>query len=675
MFYKIVVFFFFSFIILQSCNFNNEHNASLFNNGNDSISLWIGFSKQTNLSIEKRRYFLIKSYNALTSSNISDTLKSRTLSKIAYQYLKLKDTSRFKRLNTKAYQIAITLKDTLALADTHWNKANFFKNKEVYDSAYYHYHKAYNYFETIDNQFYAAKMLYGMAFIKGRFRDYSGSEILIIKAISKYKRLGKYKSLYASYNHLAVLQSDIKEYDKSLFYHMKALEYLDKLKDKEDFYRRSLNNLGFAYLDKLEYAKSLGYFNQILEDEGLKSADIESYARVLGNRAYCKLLYKDTIGVKADLFESLKINDSLKNKGGIVISKIRIAEYYAFARDSTQAVISAKEANQLAKEIRNSRDYLMSLKLLSKLDKKTSKTYLEKHIAYSDSLQDSDRKIQNKFARIAYETDEYIEETIRLSQQKIKLLVICLTILFMLSLVYYIRIQKAKSEKLLLETEQQKANEKVYILTMRQQVKLEEEKTKERNRISEELHDGVLGKLFGIRIDLGFLDIKGSDETLKKHELFLEELQNIEKEIREVSHKLSLSFNHSEINFNVLINELIKKKSEFGHFTYNIEVNEGVLWENIHEVIKVNIYRIIQETLQNVVKYAKAKHVDLSFSKEQNNLVVAIKDNGVGFKVKRTKSGIGIKNIESRIEKLKGDFSIDSELNKGTTIYLRIPIQ
>ena len=79
-------------------------------------------------------------------------------------------------------------KDTFTLADVHWNSANYYKKIEVYDTAYYHYNEAYNYFENIDHQYYAAKMLYGMSFIKGRFRDYAGSEKLIIKAISKFKK-------------------------------------------------------------------------------------------------------------------------------------------------------------------------------------------------------------------------------------------------------------------------------------------------------------------------------------------------------------------------------------------------------------------------------------------------------------------------------------------------------
>ena len=630
-------------------------------------------SKKKSLSLKKRRLYLDKAYATIKFGEI-DTFATRALSKIAYQYLKLKDTIHFRELNKEAHQLALSIKDTFALADVHWNDANYYKKIEVHDTAYYHYSKAYSYFESIDQQNLAAKMLYGMSFIKGRYRDYSGSEILIIKAISKYKLLKKNEALYASYNHLALLQNDIKEYDRALFYHNKALEYLNKLKNKKDFYGMSLNKIGLVYINKGEYLEALNNFNAILEDENLKIKDIVRYARIIDNRAYCKLLNKDTTDIKTDLFESLKIRDSVNDKAGIVVCKIHLSEYYATIHDTVKAINFAKEANLLSKEIKNSRDYLKSLKLLAKLDKKEAKNYLKNYIVYEDSLYNVDRKIQNKFTRIAYETDEYIEENKLLSQQKIRILITNLVILLIVSLIFYIIVQRGRNKRLLSETERQKANEQVYILTLKQQAKLEEEKTKERNRISQELHDGILGKLFGVRVDLGFLDIKGDDDTLKKHESFLDELQGIETEIREVSHKLSINFSSSEIDFSSVLKQLLENKRHLGNFTYQLNIDENVGWSEINEIIKVNLYRILQEALQNIIKYSNAKTTILNFSIEKNNLIVSINDNGTGFDIKKQKKGIGIKNMKSRIQKLNGVFSIQSKIGKGTTVHFTIPI-
>ncbi|WP_418501790.1 tetratricopeptide repeat-containing sensor histidine kinase [Flagellimonas sp.] len=595
------------------------------------------------------------------------------MSKIAYQYLILKDTSLFRALNNEAYELAVRIKDTFSLADIHWSKANLYKGLQVYDSAYYHYNEAYRHFESIDHQYYAAKMLYGMSFIKGRFRDYPGSEILMVKAIEKYKGLHKYEALFGAYEHLGILYKELKEYDRALFYYNKALEYQDKIENSKLPEHAGFNNIALVYQHMGEYDKALGYFDRILKDDSLGIKDITHYARVLDNKAYCRLLSGDTTNLEQDFYKSLSIRDSLHNLEGLAVSNIHLSEFYIHQGDTVRARFHAREANRFASKVDNGRDYLASLQLLAKTDRANGQAHLERYIVFNDSLQDVDRRIQNKFTRIAYETDEYIAETKRLSQQKTLILIGALVLLLIISLVYYIIVQKSRNEKLLLETEQQKANEQVYLLTLKQQTKLEEEKTRERNRIAEELHDGILGKLFGVRVDLGFLDIQGDETTLRQHELFLDELQKIEGEIREVSHKLNTDFNSSEIDFNVVLRQLLENKGRAGGFSYQLDVGENIGWGDINEVIKVNLYRIVQEALQNVIKYAKAQKVALSFSLEKDILSVCLNDDGVGFNTKKQQKGIGMKNIRSRIQKLHGTFSVQSETGKGTTLCFTIP--
>jgi len=670
---KLFIILAFSFSILSCVKNNEKAKKEQPNEINDSIGIWIKASKNKSYSINKRKELLIKSYQTIKSSEI-DTLQIRCLSTLAYQNLKLGDTLLFKKRNKEALTIASKLKDSFAIGDIHWNYASYYNKKQIYDSAYFHFNLAHTYFDKSGYLYESAKTQYGMAFIKGRFKDYSGSEVLIFKAIDKFKKLKNYKSLFSSYDHLGQLQKDIQEYDRSLFYYNKALEYLGKIKNNQTLHQASLNNIGNTYLKKGDYTKAIKYFNKVLNIKNIKSQNISQYARVLSNKAYAKTLVKDTVNVAKSLIEALHIRDSLNDKGGIVISKIHLAQYYAYKQDTSKAISYIREANNLAKEIKNSRDYLESLSLASKLDNKHSSEYLEKYIQFSDSIQIVERKIQNKFTRIAYETDEYVEENKRLSQQKIWILVTGFGLISILGLVYFLKVQKSKNEKLLLENEQQKANEQVYLITLKQQEKLEKEKIKERNRIAEELHDGILGKLFGTRVGLGFLDI-GADEDIKKqHQLFLEELQTIEKEIREVSHELSDNFDSTQICFTTIIGQLIENKCKIGNFKYKLDFDEHINWKNINEEIKVNLYRIIQETLQNIIKYAFAKKVIITFSLNSKDLVIVIKDDGIGFNLNQKKKGIGIKNMTSRVEKLNGIFNIHPKRNEGTTIKIQIPI-
>lgn len=658
---------FLSLITISSCNFFNKKNRSIKIN-NDSISTWIRNSKNSKISLLKRSNYLDKSYRHILSNTI-DSNSLKRLSDVAYQTLKIRDTLLFKKRNEKVIELALKVKDSFSLGDAHWNYATYFVRTENYENSYYHFNQAEKYFKNY--KYYVAKMLVGKAFIKSRFSDYIGSEQNQIKAIKTFKKLNKNKDLLNSYTSLGVLQSDLKQYDKSLFYYNKALEYSSLSKDKNN---RSLNNnIGLIYHKKGEYDKAIYFFKKDLS-LNLRNKSPRDYARIIDNIAFAKLSKKDTLGIKKDFYKALFIRDSLKIKEGILTSKIHLTKYYEFLNDTLKAKKYASEANKVAKSIKNSRNYLASLKLLASLDNKKSKYYLKDYISYSDSLLNVERNYQNKFARISYDTDEYIEETERLSQQKIWITIISLSIILIIILFYFLRVQKVKNEKLLLETEQQKSNEEIYLLTLNQQSKLEEEKVKERNRISEELHDGILGRLFGTRVGLGFININSDKKNEEQFQLFLNQLQNVEKEIRDVSHKLSDNFDDAEVNFTFIIKQLIIDKSNIGNFKYDIVFDENINWYDIDGFIKVNLYRILQEGIQNIIKYAKSNLVSVHFSLKNNNLVLYLSDNGIGFDVKKKTSGIGIKNIRSRVEKLNGTCIISSTLDKGTEIKIQIPL-
>lgn len=260
-----------------------------------------------------------------------------------------------------------------------------------------------------------------------------------------------------------------------------------------------------------------------------------------------------------------------------------------------------------------------------------------------------------------------------MAEQKVWIVVISVAggLLFVLAL--FIVAQISKNRILSFENEQQKSNEQVYLLTLKQQEKLEAEKVKERHRISEELHDGVLGKLFGTRMNLGFLEIKGDANTLKQHQKYIDELQTIEKEIRNVSHKLSDNIDSIPISFSSIIEEELENKSKLGNFKYTFDIDTSIDWHQIDQVFKANLLRILQEALQNILKHAFAKKINLVFMVNKKNFVVELKDDGVGFDSNQKFKGIGLKNIKSRTKKLNGVLRISSTPTKGSVLTIKIP--
>lgn len=634
---------------------------------NDSIKTWIEQSKNENLAIEQRKQLLHKSYQYALNQEV---IKPINLSSIAYGFYKLKDTILFKNINNQTIEISKKQADYYALGDAHWNFATYYVRKQMYPKSYYHFNKGHEAFNKGGHEYEKAKMIYGIAHIRGRYRDYYGSEIFTIKAVEIFKKLNKKEDLYLAYNHLGQLQQDIERHDKAISYFNKAIVYRKDTKNKKDYYSID-NNIAFSLTKLKKYGEALKKYNLEL----LKQLTRKQYAIVLNNRAHCKILMNDTINVKEDLFMALSIRDSLKDKTGIVSTKINISDYYKYMNDTLKAIRFSKEANTLAGEIHNGDFYLETLNQLANLDIKNANKHYNQYIEFNDSLISAERKMQNKFTRIEFETDEYIAETERLNQQRIWIIVTSVGGILILSLLYFLRVQKVRNEKLRLEAEQQKANEEVYILTLQQQAKLEEERVNERNRISAELHDGILGKLFGTRVNLGFLAMGMQPDTQEKHQAFLDELQDIEKEIRDVSHKLSDNFDDASVNFTNIIEQLLKDKSVIGKFEYQFNFDKNIVWKNINEVTKANLYRIIQEALQNIIKHAKAKNVILDLSINKKELIISLKDDGVGFNTEKKKKGIGIKNINSRVAKIGSRLEIQSKENQGTTLTIKTPLQ
>jgi tetratricopeptide (TPR) repeat protein len=480
----------------------------------DSIASWIQQSENIKLDLSSRVKVLQKAYE-YTNVLHKDSIKNRYYSKIALKTEELNSVDLFKKVISKTLTLSTKLRDTFKIGDAHWNYASYYFKTEVFDSAYYHYHEAYKNFKLIKNEKYTARMLYNMGIIQGRVNNYTGSEVLIFEALTIFKKLNRNEDIYFCYNYLGTIYMELEEFDRAIYYHKKALEYLKKTeKDKKTYKERSLNDLGLTYQKQQKYKEGIESFEDALQSNKLEQLDINLYARLIDNIAYTKFLDGDSTNVVEELQKSFEIRDSIQNAPGVVISKRHLSEFYASKHDTLKAVELANEALSLANKVENNRDKLESLLLLSKVDKLNASNYLANYVYLNDSLQVEERKIRNKFTRIRFETDEYIDETEKLSEQIFLISIGAIFTILMLSLAYFLRVQRTKNKELIFEREQQKSNEEIFSLMLKQQSKLEEGRLKERHRISEDLHDGVLGKIFGTRIGLGFLKIPGISSGL-----------------------------------------------------------------------------------------------------------------------------------------------------------------
>ena len=90
--------------------------------------------------------------------------------------------------------------------------------------------------------------------------------------------------------------------------------------------------------------------------------------------------------------------------------------------------------------------------------------------------------------------------------------------------------------------------------------------------------------------------------------------------------------------------------------------------------MQLNLYRIVQEQLRNILKYAKADKISLHFFRENNSVVLKLADNGIGFNIENAKSGIGLGNMKRKAELFSGSFHINSSGGNGCTMTVNVPL-
>lgn len=243
--------------------------------------------------------------------------------------------------------------------------------------------------------------------------------------------------------------------------------------------------------------------------------------------------------------------------------------------------------------------------------------------------------------------------------------IVLLTVLLVLFLVIYqkrIVTQENRLQKL--ENEKQQALLKATI----------EGQERERKRLAKDLHDGIGSLLSGLSFNLKFQkNIKNEDQ---EYSSFLEEACKLVDEgienVRAVSHNLLPS---TLENFGLIsaIKECIIPLTQTSSIKTNIQVPEEL--PPLPMEISLGILRVFQELVQNTIKHANATQIDAQIVYNSSIISLEYEDNGKGFHLDDIDMyGIGIKNMQSRIQALHGTFSIDSKTKKGFRAYLEIPI-
>lgn len=257
-------------------------------------------------------------------------------------------------------------------------------------------------------------------------------------------------------------------------------------------------------------------------------------------------------------------------------------------------------------------------------------------------------------------------------------IIFCLGLLTTVIIIYYgftifIAIKTYNEKSLLLQKnlEELKINQEKMILETEVEIK---EQTFQ--FISREIHDNIIQTLSLAKLNLNILDYKNiGDVTV----LVNKSIDLLTKSLSDLNY-LSKSLDTDLISNHGLIQSLqfeLEKWTMHSKTIFTLDIMGEIKYLN--STAELIVFRIIQEALSNIVKYANATNIAIELNYTENNLLFTIADNGIGFdpkyEMENKKIGkkAGLKNMKQRAELVNGTFEIKSNINKGTTLNVIIP--
>lgn len=666
-------FYLFIIVIIIGCTQSSNDKSISKNQVQDSIAYYLKSADDYSISNKQIINHLEKAEKLVNYQEI-DSLSLTNQIYIAFIYDNIGQHAKFKSILDNVVKNSIKINDSLNLARGYTYLGEYYANTMKMDSAIIYFHQAEKIFLKFNDNARVGRMQIKMATAKFKERDYIGSEKSAVLALNNL-RLANDKLLeYEAYNLLGITCIEIKDYDKAQEYFERAYNIAEKeqLEELGQYQSKAitLNNLGLVYLKSEKYATALNYFKQALNNPNLIEEYPSLYATILTNIGKCNSKLKNFSSLPEDFYTALKIRTIEKNNPQIIDTELALSEYFHIKNKKDSAQYYANSAYKLAKDSKILNLQLQSIEQLRKVEPENENIYSKIYITLSDSLIASERKSSEKFARIEFETDEFRRQKEQLAIQNRNIIIFTLFAFFIGALLFVIRFQRNRNTQLQMKEAQQRANEEIYNLMLSQQKKLDEVIQKEKQRIAQELHDGVLGRLFGARLNLDSLNKKDDPKAIESRNHYISELKTIEQDIREISHELNREKYALINNFVSIITNLFEEQKSISQAKLITSIDSSIDWSKIDNTIKINLYRIIQESLQNINKYAKATKIHVMIEKDKENLRLTIKDDGVGFDVSKKSKGIGIQNIEARVKSCHGKFEMKSKKGEGTSLFV-----
>ncbi|WP_298237916.1 tetratricopeptide repeat-containing sensor histidine kinase [uncultured Algibacter sp.] len=482
-------------------------------------------------------------------------------------------------------------------------------------------------------------------------------------------------------NNIANIYKGLKQYKKALNTHLEIAQENERNKDYLQL-TRSYNNIANAYLFLKDTVRSIEYYKKsiTLAEKFDYKRELAALYNNYGSVLLGKKQYKEAIDLTS---QSLKLRKELEDNYGIASTSLHLAGLHLNKRDFNKAknhlYFGAKlskniDANELKIDaydklssyhaFKNNPDSVIYYKELFKTLKDT---------IYSNQVIKEVAEVQEKYdtaereRQILSQRADIAENELNLNKKNTQLIGLVLAIVLLCILTYLIyNQQRLKNLQLKKESELKQA-----LIRIETQNRLQ----KQRLQISRDLHDNIGAQLTFIISSIESLQY-GFKITNNKITSKLYHISAFTKETIYELRDTIWAMNKSDITLDDLqsrISNFVKKANIHSNgIDFKFIVDTNISKEIKFTSVKgMNIYRIVQEAINNSIKYSEAELISVEIS-NNNNLEIDINDDGKGFDENKTQYGNGLNNMKKRAQEIGADLNLKSKVGIGTSIKLKI---
>ncbi|WP_295791739.1 sensor histidine kinase [Mucilaginibacter sp.] len=557
---------------------------------------------------------------------------------------------------------------------------------------------------------------------------------LCLQAIDLAKKINKLRLLAAAYNNTASIYDDLGNRIKTLEYFQQAINLYEQLKTKSDSanlatvygnvlaiysslempekaYAYGIKAIAFSRATKNNDALLVAYANlgsvlakmnrtdtaMVLIEQQYELAkrlnDESNAINALGSMSSILLATNKLTAAKANAEEMLLLSAKTKDVKGVGLGNYFLSLYYFKLKDYNPAGYYARQAVTIftVNKINNADVHL----LLSDIALATGDlpTY-NKQRGISDSLRNVEvsgkilkynQELQVQYAVSKKESEikslheEQNIQKLTITQQKIISWVFGGSVIIV-GLIGYLYYRYYRQKNRLLAVEDKVKQQRITELEQEQKLLATEtmlrSQEEERKRIAKDLHDGLGGILSGAKFSLSSMkqNFILTQENVLAFERTMEMLDQSITELRRVVHNM-MPETLLKLTFDEALADYCQQITNSGalNVTYQSFGTQNVEFDN---TVKITVYRMAQELVNNVIKHAGASTGMVQLIVKGNELNLTVEDNGKGFDVETLpeSTGIGYKSLLSRVGFLNGKIDIQSVKNKGTHVYIEVPV-